>query len=65
MDLFRKLYYITASSQFDFSTIWSDTKSNDVADAFSHLDFSKFFKLVPHADIAMTHSTRIDEWAQP
>ena len=54
MVLLRKLFYIAASAQFDFSAEWIDTKSNDIADALSRLDFSRFWALAPNADIEMT-----------
>ena len=60
MELLRKLFYIAASSQFDFSATWIDTKSNDVADALSRLDFSRFWSLVPDADIVMTQPVAIN-----
>ena len=65
VDLLRKLFYMAAALQFDFSAILIDTKSNNVADSLSLIDCNKFWKLVLHADIAMTHPTRIDAWAHP
>ena len=65
MALLRKLFYIAASSQFDFSAKWIDTKSNDVADALSRLDFSRFWKLVPDADIVMTQPAKLSAWPGP
>ena len=62
MNLLRRLFYIAASAPFDFSAAWIDTKSNDQADALSRLDFARFWKLAPKANIAMTKPRSLDSF---
>ena len=61
MTLLRQLFYIAASTPFDFSATWIDTKSNDQADALSRLDFSRFWRLAPAANIVMTQPADLDQ----
>ena len=54
MELVRTLFYLSATFQFELSATWIDTKVNTVADSLSRLDFYKFWRLVPQADVVMT-----------
>ena len=63
MDLVRALLFIAATYQFDFSSAYISTHDNVVADALSRLDFYKFWRLVPGADITMT-TPQLSAWYQ-
>ena len=54
MDLVRALFYLSATYQFEVTATWIGTKVNTLADALSRLDFHKFWRLAPAAEIAMT-----------
>ena len=60
MQLVRALFYIAASTPFEFSATYVNTKKNCVADALSRLDFARFWNLVPGADVCMTHPCVLD-----
>ena len=60
MKLLSNLFYIVASTPFDFSETWIDTKSNGQADSLSHLDFSHFWQLALNANIVITQPTDLD-----
>ena len=62
MQLVRALFYIAASTPFEFSAIYVNTKKNCVADSLSRLDFHRFWQLVPGADIVMTHPVPLDPY---
>ena len=55
MDLVRKLFFICALFAFEVSCVYINTKSNDVADSLSRLQFDRFMMLVPDADVNMTY----------
>ena len=54
MDLLRKLFFICARFDFEISMCYVNTKANDIADALSRLQFTRFRQLAPHADQCMT-----------
>ena len=54
MELVRSLLYLAATYGFEFQVHYINTKVNTVADALSRLDFHRFWKLAPNADIIMT-----------
>ena len=54
MDLVRKLFFICARYEFELSTCYVNTKSNDIADALSRLQMDRFRQLAPYADQHMT-----------
>lgn len=54
MDLIRKLFFISATYNFEISMCYINTKVNDTADALSRLQFDRFRQLAPNADQLMT-----------
>ena len=62
MQLVRALFYIAASTPFEFSATYINTKKNCVADSLSRLDFHRFWRLVPGADTLMTHPATLDSY---
>ena len=61
MKLIRQLFFITASYQIEFGSVYINTKVNDIADSLSRLDFSKFWRLVPDAEVVMTTPAKLPE----
>ena len=53
MDLVRKLFFLSAMYHFELSSCYINTHDNDVADALSRLQFSRFVSVAPDADLQM------------
>ena len=54
MELIRKLFFISATYEFELRSIYISTSDNIIADALSRLKFNMFRREVPDADIAMS-----------
>ena len=54
MQLVRTLFFISATHEFEFTSVYVNTHDNTVADALSRLRFDIFYKQLPNADFTMT-----------
>jgi len=54
MTLVRSLMFLCAIHSFELTAVYINTRDNDVADALSRLDWYRFWRLVPDADILTT-----------
>lgn len=55
MNLLRSLLYYAAKYQFEFRATYLSTHTNTIADALSRLDFYRFWRLAPSANVSMTN----------